>query len=123
MPYLSDEDDAAGDVGLAVGVDGNGELRLADEAVQEHGADDLRRGDLPRVDVLRGEQEAHAGLTTVRRVALVRPVEAGRGDLAQRDAALDEAVRVVGAGGELADVESDAHRGVGAVLGPQPIPT
>src|SRR5690606_8783720 len=123
MPYLSDEDDAAGDVRLAVGVDGDGELRLADEAVDEHGAHNLRRGDLPRVDVLRGEQEAHAGLAAVRGVVLVRAVEPSRGDLAQRDAALDEAVRVVGAGSVHAGDERHGDGSVGTVLGPQPVAT
>jgi hypothetical protein len=45
-----------------------------------------------------------------------------RGDLAERDAALDVAVRVVGAGGELGDVEGHADGNVRAVVTLEPVP-
>lgn len=108
------------DVGLTGGVDSDGKLRLADEAVDEHRAHDRGRTGL---NVHAREEEAHEDLTAVTRAVGVGSVLAGRSDLAERNAALHVAAGVVGARRERRNVQRSADRGVGAVGGPQPIPT
>ena len=81
---LSAEDDPAGDVGLAGGVDRDGQVGLDDLAVLVERADRVDRGVGRRLDG--GQQEPGEGLRAVGGGVVVGGVLARRGDLPERDA-------------------------------------